>query len=89
MFVPSESDLSVVLEAAPQAAWIADYYPNEGVVRNADGSVRVTLKVADPALVRRLVLRLAGDVRVASPSGLANAVADEARAALAAYGEPG
>ena len=72
----------------PRAAWIADYYPNEGVVRDADGSVRVTLKVADPALVRRLVLRLAGEVRVASPSELASAVADEARAALAAY-EPG
>jgi proteasome accessory factor C len=85
IFVPSEGDLTVVLEAAPQAAWIADYYPNEGIVRGADGWVRVTLKVADPALVRRLVLRLAGDVRVASPSELASAVADEARAALTLY----
>ena len=85
IFVPSEGDLTVVLEAAPQAAWIADYYPNEGIVRGADGWVRVTLKVADPALVRRLVLRLAGDVRVVSPSELASAVADEARAALTLY----
>jgi proteasome accessory factor C len=85
IFVPSDGDLTVVLEATPQVAWIADYYPNQGVVRAADGSVRVTLKVADPALVRRLMLRLGGDARVLSPPELASAVADEARAALAAY----
>lgn len=85
VFVPSDSDLTVVLEATPEGAWIADYYPNEGVRRNADGSLRVTLKVADPALVRRLVLRLGGAVRVVSPPELVDAVAHEARAALAAY----
>ncbi|MDC5697442.1 WYL domain-containing protein [Intrasporangium calvum] len=85
VFVPSDSDLTVVIEAARDAAWIADYYPNEGVVRNTDGSIRVTLKVADPALVRRLILRLGGDARVVAPPQLADAVADEARSALAAY----
>lgn len=85
IFVPSESDLTVVLEATPQAAWIADYYPNEGVVHGRDGSVQVTMRVADPALVRRLMLRLGGDARVVSPPEIADAVADEARAALAAY----
>jgi proteasome accessory factor C len=39
--------------------------------------------------VQRLVLRLGGDVRVVSPSGLADAVAEEARAALAGYETPG
>jgi proteasome accessory factor C len=85
VFVPGENDLTVVLEASRWAAWIADYYPNEGVERGPDGSLRVTLKVADPALVRRLVLRLGGEVRVAEPAELAQAVAHEARAALAAY----
>jgi proteasome accessory factor C len=89
VFVPGENDLTVVLEATRWAAWIADYYPNEGVERLPDGSLRVTLKVADPALVQRLVLRLGGDVRVVSPSGLADAVAEEARAALAGYETPG
>lgn len=88
-FVPGEHDLTVVLEATSDAAWIADYYPNEGVTREPDGSVRVTLKVADPALVRRLVLRLGGQVRVVSPPELVTAVTDEARAALAAYGSSG
>jgi proteasome accessory factor C len=85
VFVPGENDLTVVLEASRWAAWIADYYPNEGVERGADGSLRVTLKVADPALVRRLVLRLGGEVRVVEPPDLADAVSQEARAALAAY----
>jgi len=89
VFVPSADDLTVVLEASRWAAWVADYYPNEGVERLADGSLRVTLKVADPALVRRLVLRLGGEARVVSPPELADAVADEARAALAAYDTAG
>ena len=65
VFVPGENDVTVVIEASRWAAWIADYYPNEGVERGPDGSLRVTLKVADPALVRRLVLRLGGEARVA------------------------
>ena len=88
VFVPGENDLTVVLDASRWAAWIADYYPNEGVQRRRDGSLRVTLKVADPALVRRLVLRLEGEVRVVEPRELADAVADEARSALAAYDDP-
>ncbi len=85
VFVPSEDDVTVVIEATPAAAWIADYYPHEGVHRGADGSLRMTLKVADPALVRRLMLRLGGDARVVSPPELVEAVAEEARAALTAY----
>ncbi|NUQ31682.1 MAG: WYL domain-containing protein [Dermatophilaceae bacterium] len=85
VFVPGENDHTVVLDASRWAAWIADYYPNEGVERRRDGSLRVTLKVADPALVRRLVLRLGGEVRVVEPRELADAVAYEARSALAAY----
>jgi proteasome accessory factor C len=89
VFVPGENDLTVVIEVSRWAAWIADYYPNEGVQRGPDGSLRITLKVADPALVRRLVLRLGGEARVVEPAELALAVAEEARAALAAYQEAG
>ncbi len=85
VFVASASDLTVVIEASSGAAWIADYYPSEGVERAADGTVRVTLKVADPALVRRLMLRLGGEARVVEPAWLAAKVTEEARAALGAY----
>ena len=108
VFIPGPSDLTVVIDVSAEAAWIADYYPNEGVTRatggdpggdpsgkrgapgdqsasGADGSIQVTLKVADPALVRRLMLRLGGEARVVDPPELVDAVAVEARAALAAY----
>ncbi|MEO6999139.1 MAG: WYL domain-containing protein [Terracoccus sp.] len=104
VFIPGPSDLTVIIDVSAEAAWIADYYPNEGVTRGAgadpgaereahddpaagdtDGSIRLTLKVADPALVRRLMLRLGGEARVVDPPELVHAVADEARAALAAY----
>ena len=88
VFVPGSEDLTVVIEAAPEAAWIADYYPNEGVERDDDGSVRVTLRVADPALVRRLMLQLGGQAHVVEPADLAASVGDWAREALAAYGDP-
>ncbi|WP_121032183.1 helix-turn-helix transcriptional regulator [Terracoccus luteus] len=87
-FVAGPDDLTVVIEAGVDAAWIADYYPNEGVERGDDGSVRVTLKVADPALVRRLLLRLGGGAHVVEPRDLALSIAQEARAALAAYDTP-
>ncbi|MDN5789367.1 MAG: WYL domain-containing protein, partial [Micrococcales bacterium] len=46
LFVGSADDVTVVIEATQDAAWIADYYPNEGVERTGEGSLRVTLKVA-------------------------------------------
>lgn len=85
LFVPSERDLAVVLEADRNAAWVADYYPNERVEERPDGSRQITMRVADPALARRLVLQHGGSLRVVSPAELVHAVATEARAALAAY----
>ncbi|HET7397113.1 MAG TPA: WYL domain-containing protein [Intrasporangium sp.] len=87
LFVPGENDVTVVLEADREAAWVADYYPNEGVEQVAGGSLRITMRVGDPTLVRRLVLQLGGALRVVEPVQLAEAVAAEARAALTAYGE--
>lgn len=87
VFVPAPDDLTVVIEAGAEAAWIADYYPNEGVVRAAGGAagVRITLKVADPAFVCRLILRLGGQARVVEPPEVVALVAQQARAALASY----
>lgn len=85
LFVPGEDDLTVVLEADPAAAWIGDYYPNEGVESLPRGVVRVTMKVADPAMVRRLMLQLGGNARVIEPPELAESVAASARDALLAY----
>ena len=85
LFVPGEDDLTVVIEADRAAAWIADYCPNEGVESLPRGGVRLRMKVAEPAMVRRLMLQLGGDARVVEPPELAVSVAVAARDALRAY----
>lgn len=89
LFVAGEGDLTVVLEADAHAAWVADYYPHESVTRHTDHAGQqvtvMTMRVADPALVRRLVLQHGGALRVREPVQLAQAVQAQARAALAAY----
>jgi proteasome accessory factor C len=85
LFVPGDDDLTVVIEARPEAAWIADYYPNEGAELRDGGGVRVTMRVADPTMVRRLMLQLGGQARVVEPPELAASVRTWAREALAAY----
>jgi proteasome accessory factor C len=87
-FHPSPDDTVVVLDLAPQARWVPDYYACESVVEGPDGRLRVTLRAAGPALPVRLALRLGGAVRVVEPAEVAEAVRAAARDALAAYDEP-
>ena len=85
VFVPAPTDLSVVLDLAPQAAWVADYYPVESVQPHGEG-IRVTLRTGDPTWLRRLMWRLGDGARVVAPEQLRRDVARGAREALAAYG---
>nr|WP_284291709.1 WYL domain-containing protein [Angustibacter aerolatus] len=55
------------------------------MVEQADGVLVVTMRTADLAWLRRLVLRLGGGARVLDPPELVDDVRDTARAALAAY----
>ena len=88
LFRPSADHDLVVLDVAPSARWVADYYPCESVEDLAEpaGWQRLGLRVADPAWVVRLVLRLGADARIVSPAGLSTSVKDRAAAALSAYG---
>jgi proteasome accessory factor C len=76
---------TVVLELARQAAWVAEYYPTEQVVPADDGSLRVTLRVTDPAWLRGLLLRLGGAARVLEPVGAGDSAAEAAQEALDQY----
>jgi proteasome accessory factor C len=75
----------VVLELAPEAAWVAEYYPTETVTRDDSGQVTVALRVTDPAWLRGLLLRLAGGARVISPVGAGESAAEAAQEALDQY----
>lgn len=82
-FVPDAAQPLVTLALHAGWEWVAEYYPIEG--RRGAEPVTITLRVADPAWVRRLALRSGGGVAVLDPPALAAEVARQARAALAAY----
>jgi proteasome accessory factor C len=85
LFRPSESDLLVELDLAPEARWVAEYYPCESVTDLGEGRLRIALRTPDTRWVRRLALRLGGAARVVSPDSLAAEVRAGAAAALAQY----
>ena len=85
LFVPDPTDLDVVIETGPDAAWVAEYYPTQSVTELEGGFRRLVLRTGDPGWVARLVWRLGGSARVVEPADLARSVRDGAREALAAY----
>lgn len=88
LFQPRQDDLVVVLRLEPEASWVADYYPHEGVEHAPDGRATIRLRTPDTTWLRRLVWRLGGSARVLEPAGLAREVANGAAAALALH-DPG
>ena len=85
IFQPAPDDLLVVLDLADSAAWVADTYPTESVSATEDGRLRVWLRVADPAWITRVLMRLGDAVQVVEPVSLRAELAARAAAALAAY----
>lgn len=85
LYQPASEHLHVVLRVKPSYAWVADYYPTIEVAETGSG-LDVSLRVADPAWVRALVLGSSGEVEVLSPAWLADSIRSDALAALAAYG---
>ena len=85
LFRPSDSDVRVELDLAPDARWIAESYPCESVTELGDGWLRVVLRTPNTSLVRRLALRLGENARIASPVALAAEVREAAAATLALY----
>ena len=57
---------TVVLDLAPPAHWIAQQYPNEGVVERPGGVLRVTLPVSQRPWLERLLLRAGSAATVVS-----------------------
>ena len=83
----SPDAVEVTLDVASGSAWIAEYYPTLATEPLDDGGLRVRLLVGDPAWLRRLLLRLGGDVLAVEPAAAASSAADAAVEALAGYDE--
>jgi proteasome accessory factor C len=76
----------VTILLAPEARWVVEYYPVEEVRPQPDGSLEVDLLVADPAWLRRLLLRLAPHARVVRPEDVLKDFTTSVRDALRLYG---
>lgn len=85
VFRPSEEHERVVLDLDGSARWVAEQTPVDEVVDLPDGGLRVTLRVASPAWLRHLVLRVAPAVRRVEPVSVVDDVVAAARAALEHY----
>jgi proteasome accessory factor C len=85
LFQPSPDDLLATLLLEPEARWVAEYFPTEDTQEAGDGRLRVRMRVADPAWLVRLLLRLGSAARVEEPAGLRGDLAQAATEALANY----
>ena len=81
-YTPGVDDVTVRLELAPDAAWVADYYP-VAVVSDEEGRKVIDFSSGDTAIPARLVLRLGGSASIISGSEVAEA-ADELRGRILA-----
>jgi proteasome accessory factor C len=75
LFRPAADTTRVVLELAPDARWIAERYPNEGVEELPGGVWRVRLAVAEQAWLERILLRAGPSARVVTGDPSAQAAA--------------
>lgn len=85
LFRQDQDATRAVLLLAPAAGWVAEYYPVEKVRRRKGGFLEVTMLVADPQWLVRLLLRLSPDVRVLEPAEVAASHAEAVAATLRLY----
>lgn len=82
---PNTPRLSAVLDLDAASRWVGEAHGGVVVDERPDGGVRVRLALHDLEWAVRLVLSQGGGAVVVEPPDLAQAVADAARTALAAY----
>jgi proteasome accessory factor C len=85
IFRRSADTRTVTLRLAPEARWVVEYHPVEGVRHLDDGGLEVELLVADERWLQRLLLRLAPHARVVGSPELDEAFRSSVRAALRLY----
>lgn len=81
-FRPDPAQPVAELELAPEARWVAEYYPVVEAVELPGDRLRVAMRYGDESWMARLVLSLGGDAVVRRPEELAARVRERASAAL-------
>lgn len=85
LFTPSERDVSVTVDVAPEAAWVLEVTPHDASERLEDGWSRMSLRTPHLAWLVHLIFRLGPRARVVGPEELAGRVREAAGRALARY----
>lgn len=83
-YTPGVDDVTVRLDLAPEAAWVADYYP-VSVVSEENGRKVVDFSSGDAAMPARLVLRLGDAGSIVEGPEVAEAARDLRDRILARY----
>ncbi|MDQ3904105.1 MAG: YafY family transcriptional regulator [Actinomycetota bacterium] len=82
LFRPRPDQRTAVLTLAPDARWVAEYYPVDELIEGEGGTATVRMRYAETDWMVRLVLGLGADVIVRDPPELAEAVTQRALEAL-------
>ena len=79
----SQDETEVVLDLAPQAEWVAEYYAATDAAEQPAERRRVVVRAADPAWVTRLVWNTGGAVTAVAPGWLVDEIRQGAHTAVA------
>jgi proteasome accessory factor C len=85
LYTPSDRDTTVILDLAPEAAWVAEVTPNDGAEQTGGGWTRLTLRTGHLAWLERLLLQLGEAAKVVVPKPLSEGTRAVAARALARY----
>jgi len=85
IFQPADDTPLVTVRLAPQARWVAEYYPVEAVRELPDGGLEVDLYTSDERWLLRLMLRLTPHAEVVAPQEFTEAFRRTASETLGLY----
>jgi proteasome accessory factor C len=85
VFQPSDDTPLVTLRLAPQARWVAEYYPMHATRELDGGALEVDLYVSDERWLVRLLLRVAPYAEVVRPQEFTDSYLQAAADALSLY----
>ncbi len=83
-YEPTPEDHVVTFTVGPTSRWVSEYYPGEAESLES-GETRFTMRVSDPIVAARLLLRLGDDARLEAGEAVAAALNDLRHRVAARY----